>query len=85
LHTNLPFVFCSPNVPLDAKESEIPDDERKGSVEKSYSSAGEGKKHCVKVFAQKIRSVDYSPNGSDEEDNLHDKKESKDKSVVDEQ
>ena len=85
MHTNLPFVFCSPNLPLDSKESEMLDDERSGSAEKSSSSDGERKKHRFKVFARKLRSVDDHPNKSDEEDNFHDNKESKDKSPTDEQ
>jgi len=62
---------------LNAKESEISDDERKGSSKKCSSS--------FKVFARKIRSVNDALNKSNKEDNLHDNKESKDKSQANEQ
>ena len=85
MHTNFPFVFYSPNVALDSKESEMPDDKRRGSIEKSSSSAGERKKCRFKVFSRKIRTTDDDPNKSDEQDNLHGNKELKDQSLADEQ
>ena len=60
---------------LDAKESEKGNDERRGSTEKSSSSADEGKKHRYKVFAWKIKTSDDAPIDFDEEDNLDGNKE----------
>ena len=65
---------------LDVKESEIGDNERRGSAEKSSSSVGQGKKRRHKVCAQKFKTSDDAPNESDEEDNLDANKEAKVKS-----
>ena len=81
----MPFVFYSLIVALDAKESEKGDDERRVSAKKSSSSVGEGKKRRYKVFAREIKTGDDAPNECDEEDNLGGNKESKHKSLADEQ
>jgi len=70
---------------LDAKESEKGDDERRRFAEKVAAVLVKEKNIVINCLPQKIKTGDDAPNDSNEEDNLGGKKESKHKSLADEQ